>query len=106
MVVSLVDGTTELAIGAHFANNIFGLLVVNAAGTVVATPALFIVSAFHSTFLALAVLVFVPLFLAISYGVFKRKPQTRLPAPPAESSATSSNAKPISNKIEGVNHHV
>jgi membrane protease YdiL (CAAX protease family) len=38
-VVSLVDGTTELAIGAHFANNIFGFLVVNAAGTVVTTPA-------------------------------------------------------------------
>jgi hypothetical protein len=71
-VVSLVDGTTELAIGAHFANNIFGFLVVNAAGTVVTTPALFTVSAFHATFHALSMLVIVPVFLAIAYKVFKR----------------------------------
>ncbi|MBD2261334.1 CPBP family intramembrane glutamic endopeptidase [Pseudanabaena sp. FACHB-2040] len=71
-VVSLVDGTTELAIGAHFANNIFGFLVVNAAGTVVSTPALFIVSEFHATYVALSVLVIIPIFLAIAYKGFKR----------------------------------
>jgi hypothetical protein len=72
VVVSLIDGTTELAIGAHFANNIFGFLVVNAAGTAVTTPALFTVSEFHATYVALSVLVIIPIFLAIAYKVFKR----------------------------------
>ncbi len=71
-VVSLVDGTTELAIGAHFANNIVGILLINAAGTAVTTPALFTVSEFHATYVALSVLVVIPIFLAIAYKVFKR----------------------------------
>jgi uncharacterized protein len=71
-VVSLVDGTTELAIGVHFANNIGGILMVNATGTVVTTPALFTVSEFHATYGALSVLVTIPVFLAIAYKVFKR----------------------------------
>lgn len=76
-VVSLVDGTTELAIGAHFANNIFAFLVISAAGNAVVAPTLFTVSEFHATFVSLAVLVVIPLFLAIVYGVFKRKVPTR-----------------------------
>ena len=40
-VVSLVDGTTELAIGAHFANNIASILLVGTSGTIIGTPALF-----------------------------------------------------------------
>jgi uncharacterized protein len=87
-VVSLVDGTTELAIGAHFANNLVGFLVINAAGNAVTTPALFTVSEFHATFVALATLVIVPMFLAIAYGVFKRKTPARSPAQPTVSSAT------------------
>ena len=71
-VVSLIDGTTELAIGVHFANNIVGFLLFNAAGTAVTTPALFTVSEFHATYGALSVLVAVPVFLAIAYKVFKR----------------------------------
>ncbi|NJO43746.1 MAG: CPBP family intramembrane metalloprotease [Cyanobacteria bacterium RU_5_0] len=71
-VVSLVEGTTELAIGVHFANNIGGILVINAAGTVVTTPALFTVSKYHATYGALSVLVAIPVFLAIAYKVFKR----------------------------------
>jgi uncharacterized protein len=71
-VVSLIDGTTELAIGVHFANNIGGILLINATGTVVTTPALFTVSKYHATYGALSVLVAVPVFLAIAYGVFKR----------------------------------
>ncbi|MBD2034858.1 CPBP family intramembrane metalloprotease [Leptolyngbya sp. FACHB-321] len=77
-VVSLVDGTTELAIGAHFANNIFGFLVVNAVGTVVTTPALFTVSQYYATFHALSMLVIVPIFLAIAYKVFKRDKASEL----------------------------
>ncbi|HEY9626973.1 MAG TPA: CPBP family intramembrane glutamic endopeptidase [Coleofasciculaceae cyanobacterium] len=71
VVVSLVDGTTELAIGAHFANNIGGILVINMAGGAVTTPALFTVSEYHATLGAISVLVIIPVFLAIAYKVFK-----------------------------------
>jgi uncharacterized protein len=88
VIVSLIDGTTELAIGAHFANNISFFLLVNAAGGPATTPALFMVSAYHATFYTLSVLVIVPVFLAIAYGVFRRKAPTRAPAQPEVSSAT------------------
>ena len=71
-MVSLIDGTTELAIGVHFANNIVGFLLFNIAGSAVTTPALFTVSEFHATYVALSVLVAIPVFLAIAYKVFKR----------------------------------
>ncbi|WP_313949227.1 CPBP family intramembrane glutamic endopeptidase [Leptolyngbya sp. FACHB-261] len=70
-VVSLIDGTTELAIGAHFANNIIGILLFNIAGSAVTTPALFTISEFHATYVALSVLVAIPVFLASAYKVFK-----------------------------------
>jgi uncharacterized protein len=87
-VVSLIDGTTELAIGAHFANNIVAFLALDAPGTAVSAPALFTLSEFHPTFVALTIPVIVPLFLAIAYGVFRRKAPTRAPAQPAVSAAT------------------
>ncbi|MBM0744365.1 CPBP family intramembrane metalloprotease [Phormidium sp. CLA17] len=71
-VVSLIDGTTELAIGAHFANNIGSILLFNITGSAVTTPALFTISKFHATYGALSVLVAIPIFLAIAYKVFKR----------------------------------
>ena len=71
-VVSLIDGTTEHAIGVHFANNIVGFLLFNIAGSAVTTPALFTISEFHATYVALSVLVAIPVFLAIAYKVFKR----------------------------------
>ncbi|MGF1569907.1 MAG: lysostaphin resistance A-like protein [Nodosilinea sp.] len=71
-VVSLIDGTTELAIGVHFANNIGGVLLFNITGTALPSPALFTISEYHATYGALAVLVIVPVFLAIAYKVFKR----------------------------------
>jgi hypothetical protein len=80
-VVSLIDGTTELAIGAHFANNIGGNLFVGVAGSAVTAPVLFTVSKFHATYTALSMLVVVPVFLAIAYKVFKRKTPTRFPEP-------------------------
>jgi hypothetical protein len=70
-VVSLIDGTTELAIGVHFANNISGVLLFNVAGNAVNAPALFTISKFHATYTALSMLVVVPVFLAIAYKVFK-----------------------------------
>lgn len=71
-VVSLIDGTTELAIGVHFANNIGGSLLMGVAGNAVNAPVLFTVSKFHATYTALSMLVVVPVFLAIAYKVFKR----------------------------------
>lgn len=82
VVVSLIDGTTELAIGAHLANNIFNALVVSATGGVFTTPALFSTGEYHATFYALSVLVVVPLFLATLYWVFKREPRQPEPAAP------------------------
>ncbi|MBD2096338.1 CPBP family intramembrane metalloprotease [Trichocoleus sp. FACHB-591] len=71
-VVSLIDGTTELAIGAHFANNIGSILLFNITGSAVTTPAPFTISEYHATYGALSVLVAIPVFLAIAYKVFKR----------------------------------
>jgi len=80
-VVSLIDGTTELAIGVHFANNIGSILLINITGSALTTPALFTISEYHATYGALSVLVAIPVFLAIAYGVFKRKTPTRFPEP-------------------------
>lgn len=88
-VVSLIDGTTELAIGAHFANNIGGNLLMGVAGSAVTgsavtSPTLFTVSKFHATYTALSMLVVVPVFLAIAYKMFNPKPPTRFPEPPQD----------------------
>ncbi|MBH8552598.1 CPBP family intramembrane metalloprotease [Nostocaceae cyanobacterium CENA357] len=77
-VVSLIDGTTELAIGVHFANNIGGVLLFNITGSALPSPALFTISEYHATYGALAVLVAVPVFLAIAYKVFKRDGVSKL----------------------------
>jgi uncharacterized protein len=47
-------------------------IVINAAGSAVTVPALFTVSEFHATYVALSALAIVPIFLAIAYKVFKR----------------------------------
>ncbi|MFQ4138512.1 CPBP family intramembrane glutamic endopeptidase [Nodosilinea sp. PGN35] len=73
-VVSLIDGTTELAIGAHFANNIGGNLLVGVAGSAANAPALFTISKFHATYTALSMLVIVPVFLAIASAMKRFKP--------------------------------
>ena len=72
-VVSLIDGTTELAIGAHFANNIAYFLLFNWSGSFFASPALFSISEYHARFYDLTALVLIPPFLAIAYWVFKRE---------------------------------
>jgi uncharacterized protein len=74
IVVSLIDGTTELAIGAHFANNIATILLVGTAGTVVSTPALFTVAEYDATLGALSTLVIVPLFMVTALRLLKRDP--------------------------------
>jgi hypothetical protein len=77
-VVSLIDGTTELAIGVHFANNIGGVLLFNITGGALPSPALFTISKFHATYTALSMLIVVPVFLAIAYKVFKRDKASEL----------------------------
>ena len=70
-IVSLIDGTTELAIGAHFANNIAYFLLFNWSGSFFAAPALFSISEYHARFYDIISLVLIPVFLAIAYKVFK-----------------------------------
>ncbi|MEG4812585.1 CPBP family intramembrane metalloprotease [Microcoleus sp. F8-D3] len=43
-VVSLIDGTTELAIGVHFARNIGGALLFDITGSALPSPALFAIA--------------------------------------------------------------
>lgn len=71
-VVSLIDGTTELAIGAHFANNLAYFLLFNWSGSFFTTPALFSISEYHARFYDFTSLVLIPVFLVIVFRVFKR----------------------------------
>lgn len=71
-IVSLIDGTTELVIGAHFANNIAYFLLFNWSGSFFAAPALFRISEYHARFYDIISLVLIPIFLAIVFRVFKR----------------------------------
>lgn len=71
-IVSLIDGTTELAIGAHFANNIAYFLLFNWSGSFFAAPALFRISKYHARFYDITSLVLIPIFLVIVFWVFKR----------------------------------
>jgi uncharacterized protein len=71
-IVSLIDGTTELVIGAHFANNIAYFLLFNWSESFFTTPALFSISEYHARFYDITSLVLIPVFLAIVFRVFKR----------------------------------
>ncbi|MBD2438502.1 CPBP family intramembrane glutamic endopeptidase [Nostoc sp. FACHB-110] len=71
-IVSLIDGTTELAIGAHFANNIAYFLLFNWSGSFFTTPALFSISEYHARFYDITSLVLIPIFLVIVFRMFKR----------------------------------
>ncbi|ANY08462.1 CPBP family intramembrane glutamic endopeptidase [Pseudonocardia sp. HH130630-07] len=84
VVVSLIDGTTELAIGAHFANNTAGFLLLGTAGTVVSTPALFTIARFDPVLSALSSVIIAALFLVIVLRFLKRD---RTPARSADTSA-------------------
>jgi membrane protease YdiL (CAAX protease family) len=91
--VSLIDGTTELSIGAHFANNIGGVLLFNITGSALPSPALITISEYHATYGALSALVAVPVFLAIAYGVFKRKNPAHSMEPSARPSVTTAETR-------------
>jgi len=72
--VSLRDGTLELAIGAHFANNLFSWIIVNYEGSVLPTPSLFFTSSFdpHGTLIGL--LISTTIFYGIFFPPWKRRP--------------------------------
>jgi uncharacterized protein len=72
VIVSLIDGTTELAIGAHFANNIAYFLLFNWTGSFFAAPALFSISEYHARFYDLTSLALIPIFVVIVFWLFKR----------------------------------
>jgi membrane protease YdiL (CAAX protease family) len=73
VVASLVDGTTELAIGAHLANNLGNALLLGVAGASLPSPSLFFVDRLHTTFYSLSVLVIVPIFFLAAFVLFRRK---------------------------------
>ena len=76
-VVSLVDGTTELAIGAHFAQNIASFLLVGTAGTVVSTPAVFTIAVYDPVATMISALIIVPLFMVTVLRFLRRDPAAR-----------------------------
>jgi len=76
-VVSLVDGTLELAIGAHFANNTATILLVGTTGTIIGTPALFTSSTFEPVTGAIIATVIAVLFAVIVLTILRRRPDGR-----------------------------
>ncbi|MFH1143977.1 MAG: CPBP family intramembrane glutamic endopeptidase, partial [Candidatus Eisenbacteria bacterium] len=63
---SLRDGSLELVIGAHAANNLFGALIVRFEGSIFATPSLF----FTTHYDPLASLIALLAMAAVFYAVF------------------------------------
>lgn len=82
IVASLLDGTTELAIGAHLANNLCNAILLGFAGSSLPSPSLFFVDRFDANFYALSVLVIAPVFLLLAFVLFKKR---RAPARDATS---------------------
>lgn len=71
--VSLLDGTTELAIGAHFANNIANVLLVGTSGSIVGTPALFMGDEYDPVLSAVITTSIAVLFTLIVLGPLRRR---------------------------------
>jgi membrane protease YdiL (CAAX protease family) len=75
--VSLKDGTIELALGAHAANNLFAGLVVTFPDSALSTPALFFTTHFDPLFTLVNVIIACLIFYWIVFSI--RKPQAALP---------------------------
>lgn len=71
--VSLRDGTLELAIGAHAANNLFGAVVLGFEGSALNTPALFYTDRFVPAYNLVQFLVAAALFYLAVFVLFKRR---------------------------------
>ena len=73
--VSLKDGTLELAIGAHAANNLYGAIVLTFEGSALNTPSLFYTDRFAPTYNLAQFLVAAALFYLAVFVLFKRRPK-------------------------------
>jgi uncharacterized protein len=72
--VSLRDGTLELAIGAHAANNLFGAVVLGFEGSALNAPSLFYADRFVPAYSLAQFLVSAALFYLAVFVLFKRRP--------------------------------
>jgi hypothetical protein len=77
--VSLRDGTLELAIGAHAANNLFGAVVLGFEGSALNTPALFYTDRFVPAYSLIQFLVSAALFYLAVFVLFKKRPKKKVP---------------------------
>jgi CAAX protease family protein len=73
--VSLRDGTLELAIGAHAANNLYGAIVLSFEGSALKTPSLFYTDRFVPAYNLIQFLVIAVLFYLAVFVLFKRRPE-------------------------------
>ncbi len=73
--VSLRDGTLELAIGAHAANNLYGAVVLSFEGSALNTPSLFYTDRFVPEYNLVQFLVAAALFYVAVFVLFKRRPK-------------------------------
>jgi uncharacterized protein len=73
--VSLKDGTLELAIGAHAANNLYGAIVVSFEGSALKTPSLFYTDRFVPVYNLIQFVVIAALFYLAVFVLFKRRPE-------------------------------
>ena len=71
--ISLKDGTLELAIGAHAANNLFGAIVLGFEGSALNTPSLFLTDRFVPVYSLIQFLVTAALFYVVVFRLFKRR---------------------------------
>jgi membrane protease YdiL (CAAX protease family) len=71
--ISLRDGTLELAIGAHAANNLYGAIVLSFAGSSLNTPSLFYTDRFVPAYSLIQFLAAAALFYVAVFVLFKRR---------------------------------
>ena len=72
--VSLRDGTLELAIGAHAANNLYGAIVLSFEGSALNTPSLIYTDRFVPVSNLVQFLAAAALFYLAVFVLFKRRP--------------------------------
>lgn len=71
--VSLRDGTLELAIGAHAANNLYGAIVLSFAGSSLNTPSLFYTDRFLPVYSLIQFVLTAAIFFVVVFGLVKRR---------------------------------
>jgi len=76
--VSLRDGTLELAIGAHAANNLYGAIVLSYEGSALKTPSLSYTDRFVPAYNLIQFLVIAALFYLAVFVLFKRRTKKAL----------------------------